>query len=367
MKKTKIILAGLLVLAMLMSGCGKKEEDDQGGSLENTGFNYSEGIDENGFWDGVNASELVSLDVYKGIEIPASEAVPTADDIEDGMDDILEDFVENVEVTDRKAELYDTVSIAFIGRMDGKEFENGSGTKDDLVLGSGSFIDGFEDGIVGHMPGETFYLDLTFPEDYHAEDLKGKDAQFEVTLNYIVESVKPELTDDLVAEKISSVYGDMKTVEDFRTYVAGMLQENNIVKYVSEYLSAAEVSDVPEFMVEYQKKSFKAYYEEYAAAYGMEVNDLVAAMGQGSSIDALVESNLEDLKKNAEYYLVLQSIAEKEKISITDEDIKQYFLDNTGKEDYSEYVDYFGLNYVKCMIINNRVMDIIVDNVVISD
>lgn len=366
MKKTRIILALILVFAIAMTGCGKKEENE-GGNLNNTGFNYSQGIDANGFWEGVKASDLTELPDYMGLEIPASEVTATEENIDSAVNSILESYLENVDVYDRPAENFDTVSIGYIGRMDGKEFAGGTGTKDDLVLGTGTFIDGFEDGIIGHTPGETFMLDLKFPEEYGNKDLNGKDVQFEVTLNSIKESVLPELTDDFVADTLSESYNGVKTVEELKAEVAENLKTANVMNYISDYLGTVTVIDIPESMIEYQKGSMKAYYEEYAAMYGIELSELLTAMGMNSDIEAVIEEYKDQLTNNAKYYLVLQAIAEKENISVSDEDVKNYFLDNTGEEDYSRYEEYFGMGYVKCMILGNKVLEAISDNAVIAE
>src|SRR5699024_9878611 len=141
----------------------------------------------------------------------------------------------------------DTVNIDYTGTIDGVAFDGGSATGDSLTLGSGRFIDNFEEQIVGHMPGETFDVTVTFPEDYGNEELNGKEAVFETTLNYIAETSLPELTDDWVTSNLNTQLG-ITSVEGLRSYVEGILlfeqQANEIYTQLNDQLTISE--DLPE-------------------------------------------------------------------------------------------------------------------------
>ena len=169
-------------------------------------FSFSDAFDENGYLKGVTAADYVTLpDDYADITISADLGQVSDDDINDYIDsNVLSNFATTNEVKDRAAADGDTVNIDYVGRIDGVAFDGGDtkGSGADLTLGSGTYIDNFEDQIVGHTPGETFDVTVTFPEDYGNEDLNGKEAVFETTLNYIKESVTPELTDDWVKENL---------------------------------------------------------------------------------------------------------------------------------------------------------------------
>mgnify|MGYP000361561996 FL=1 len=127
----------------------------------------------------------------------------TDTDVEDSINSTLQTKSTQNDITDRPAQEGDVVTIDYEGKKDGVAFDGGTAQDQQLELGSGSFIDGFEDGIVGHNIGETFDLNLTFPEDYKSEDLAGQAVVFTVTLDKISEVIVPELTDELVAELLN--------------------------------------------------------------------------------------------------------------------------------------------------------------------
>ena len=147
-------------------------------------FSFSDAFDENGYLKGVTATDYVTLpDDYADITISADLGQVSDDDINDYIDsNVLSNFATTNEVKDRAAADGDTVNIDYVGRIDGVAFDGGDtkGSGADLTLGSGTYIDNFEDQIVGHTPGETFDVTVTFPEDYGNEDLNGKEADPEL-------------------------------------------------------------------------------------------------------------------------------------------------------------------------------------------
>ena len=162
-------------------------------------FDYSSIFDENGYLSGVTASDYVTIPADFAPTLTDEDNTVTAEQVSEYLNEtVMPSFAQNVQITDRAAADGDTVNIDYSGAMDGEVFDGGTAEGYDLTLGSGRFIDGFEEQIVGHTPGETFDLTVTFPEDYDATDLAGKDAVFTVTLNDISETQSPELTDDFV-------------------------------------------------------------------------------------------------------------------------------------------------------------------------
>ena len=208
-------------LALSMAGCGNSSASSsssassEASSLISFGsasdydyqnFSYSDGLDENGYWSGVKALDYVTLpEDYASIPVSRSDVEPTSEDIQSQIDNILSQNSTTQEV-DRAAADGDTVNIDYVGTVDGVAFTGGTYSGYSLVLGSGTFIDGFEDQIVGHKPGETFDVTVTFPEGYSDSTdsdgntvvLSNKEAVFSVTLNSISEEVLPELTDEWV-------------------------------------------------------------------------------------------------------------------------------------------------------------------------
>ena len=372
--KQKKIVAILLALALVfgLAACTKSEDKTNSGESGQSGTAdqselpfYSQGIDENGFWLGVTAKDYVTLGTYNGIEIAASDIDPTDEEVEDTLMSRVSVFAKDVEITDRAAELWDTVSIDFAGYMDGVQFDGGTGTKDDLTLGSGAFIEGFEDGIIGHTPGEEFDLELTFPDPYENNpDLAGKPVTFHVTLNYIVGKEDPELTDAFVAENFGEE--GITTVDGLRESTIQELRDENIYSVVSELVESFEVSEVPASMVKYQEDSMRQYYQMYADMYGMELEDFVSNMGGAASMDELIDTYHDELEDTARIYLIYQAIAEDAGLSVSDEDIAAEFAD-TDADTYQQILDYYGMNYIKCMLLNSEVGQFLVENAKIVD
>ena len=209
------VLAAVLALGMTaaLAGCGSTasseataesaatEETAASSATEETAevdesaydyladFSFSQAYDDNGYLKDVTALDYVTLpDDYADITIDADLGQVTDEDISNYIDqNVLSNYATDEKVTDRAAADGDTVNIDYVGSVDGVEFDGGNtqGNGADLTLGSHSYIDDFEDQIVGHMPGESFDVTVTFPEDYGNEDLNGKEAVFKTTLNYI--------------------------------------------------------------------------------------------------------------------------------------------------------------------------------------
>ena len=256
MKKTlALILTGVL-LALSLVSCGSKTSDY---------MNYMS-TDLSSY---VTAGEYLNLD----IELPKLDPVDDA-----AVDAEIQSTLEShatTEPVERAAELGDTVNIDYVGRIDGVEFEGGSAEGSEIVLGDGGMIDGFEDGIVGMSTGETKTIDVTFPEDYGKEELNGKPAQFEITLNSVSASVTPELTDEFVKELASDDHGHIdsdepiETVAAYREYVRSELQETyeetlRTNKYLYGWTAVVNnctVSAYPEKAVKAMANDLYDYYD----------------------------------------------------------------------------------------------------------
>ena len=363
----KKFLALVLALTMVLSMTACKKDTDNGGSGESESGDvpvYSQGIGENGYFEGVTAKDYVTLGQYEGIEVPADEVAVTKADVENEIQSLLSSHAETKEVTGRPAQPGDTVNIDYKGFMDGEQFEGGTGNNPSLELGSGSFIDGFEDGIVGHEAGEEFDLELNFPDPYpNNPDLAGKPVTFTVTLNSISETVVPPLTDAFVTMYLQEEYG-WKTVAEMRSGVEEQLKDDALYNYVLTQVDNFDVSEVPESMVQYEAGCMKVYYEQFAAMYGMTLDDFVSGMGV-STFDELVEMYREELTSSARSYLIYQAIAEDKGLTVTDEDVQAEFADmEEGSLD--EIKAYYGMPYIRCMLLNSKVAKLIRDTAVVQ-
>ncbi len=363
MKTYKSYFCIIIIFAVLfasLAGCS--------GSEDSSSFSYSNDIDDNGLWEGMTAADYVELYDYNSFAIPSDIYKISDDEVQSQLNEILQDYSSTEQITDRAIEDGDTVNIDYVGSVDGVEFDGGS-TEDagtEVTIGVTSYIDDFLDQLIGHKPGETFDINVTFPEDYGQDDLNGKDAVFVTTVNYIVKTVNPELDDAFVAESLSAEYG-WKTVSEMKDGVYANLQKEAIKNYIYDYLTeSVTVKSVPEKLTEYQKNAMIKYYQDFADSYSMELEDILSSYAGVSSLDELIESNSENNTKSAKYSLVIQAIAEDAEITVSGEDVASYFKEQTGTDDYSQYEENYGKPYLKQTVLSQKVMDYLVEHTVLE-
>ena len=313
-------VAALAAVMFLMAGCSGKTAESQEESQ--TAAETEEYV----------AESSITLGEYKGIPVTVTEPEVTDEEIESQIQQMLSARAEYVEV-DREAQLGDQVNIDYKGLLDGEEFDGGSAEGANLILGSGNFIDGFEDGLVGAKKGEERSLDLTFPEEYpNNPDLAGKAVVFEVTVNAVKERVVPELTDALVAE-ISS---DASTVEEYRETVRQMLLEQKQMTIdnqrdmdlLNSIIDNSEIVCSTEAVDEAYDTQLQAY-TNMVSAYGLDLATYAGFMGMDEeSLKAEIRTMAEDMAKQE---LVLREIAQKENITVSQED-EEAFAKEYGYE-----------------------------------
>lgn len=366
MKQGRLALAIFLSVALfatLLTGCNSGEADEA--TDEETEFSYSDGIDDNGYWEGIKALDYVELFDYDHLSIPADVHEITDEALQTEVDSLLTTYATSLEITDRAVADGDTVNMDYVGTIDGVEFSggntNGAGTE--ATIGVSSYVDDFLQQLIGHMPGENFDIEVTFPEDYGNEELNGKNAVFNITLNFISESVDAELSDEFVTTNFSEEHG-WTTVKELEDGIRADLQEAAIDEYVQEYLANdVPVSSVPDSLLKYQEDSMVAYYQQMAVSYGMELEELLSTYVGASSVDELVESSHDNLVLSANYSLVIQAIAEDTGLTVSDEEISTYFAEKFGSEDYSAYEESYGKPYLKQVVLGQKVLDRIMEGI----
>ena len=355
------VLVVALVLILNDGKGGNKKGDDT-----TTTFFPSNRIDENGFWEGFKASDHVTLFNYKALSIPKKvHEIANGDvyaKIYEMMEDIEEYTIKSKEVTDRAVADGDMVNIDFVGSVDGVEFENGStgGAGTPVIAGSTQYVDGFLTQIIGHMPGETFEVRVTFPEDYNQAELRGKAAVFVTTVNYITEY---EINDAFVATYLSGEYGWL-TVNQMKVGIREQLKKEAIKDYVDEYLANEAASFViPEKFADYQEgiiafheEYMLSSYQEYADMYGLDLDSFLQMFVGVSGKDELIAQNREYVIRNLKMSFVLQAIAEDANISVSIADMEKYM------PDYASYVEVYGLPWLMQYALGLKVIDYIVDN-----
>ena len=334
-------------------------------------FSFSDAFDENGYLKGVTAADYVTLpDDYADITISADLGQVSDDDINDYIDsNVLSNFATTNEVKDRAAADGDTVNIDYVGRIDGVAFDGGDtkGSGADLTLGSGTYIDNFEDQIVGHTPGETFDVTVTFPEDYGNEDLNGKEAVFETTLNYIKESVTPELTDDWVKENLGESMS-LNSVDELKAFVKStMLYDNQASDvYTALHDKASYADELPQTALDYYRDVVLYRVYSYAKNYGTTMTTLLKSGMFGTSYDS-IDAYLEDIQGSlntiTEQALLMQAVAEKTGFKCDTATMNADFGRYYGTTDPSQYVSAYGENYIKMNVLQSDVMQNLIDNV----
>lgn len=346
------VCAGALALGV--TGCGKSASSsassesasiDLGSAsdYDYQNFTYSDGLDENGYWTGVKALDVVTLpEDYAAIPLKKADIEPTEDEVQSQIDNLLDQHSTTEEVTGRAAADGDTVNIDYAGSVDGVAFSGGTYSGYSLKLGSGTFIDGFEDQIVGHNVGDTFDVKVTFPDGYSDSTdadgntlvLSGKEAVFSVTLNGISEEVLPELTDAWVDENYGAS-DDLHSVEALRAFYQQQLYQSNLQTAVMDYLLAnSTFGDIPKSVLDYQVTQCLNYYYTMGNYYGYDLDAFVQMMGYENA-DAMLTALADSIESYAKEALVYQAVAEAMDLAPTQAQI----------DAYADYTDTYGANY----------------------
>ena len=342
----KRILAAMLTAAavFVMAGCGNTQAQTQtesaaAATTEEASPEVAAELewqnDPTAYLSGINAADYVELPAdYASLTVEVEPAAEVSDEeVESKINEVRESKRELQEVDGRTTvEEGDIVNIDYVGRIDGEEFAGGSDTGYDLTIGSGSFIDGFESGLIGHEVGETVTLELTFPENYSDTTKAGVAAEFDVTINSIQEYNIPELTHEFVAELgIMDEFGNViGSVDEFRTYVRNYLIESNESQYTQRLEEAiksalAEKStfkqEVPSAMVERVTESMVQELTTYAMQYGLDLGTLMQ-LAYGSTQEGYLDDIRAMAKESVQRVIILKAIGDKEKLVMTDDEFQ---------------------------------------------
>ena len=280
-------------------------------------------IDENGLVLSakVYVKPEVEIKDYIGIEVEKEVVAVSDEDVDREIETIRDRNSREIDVTDRAAQMGDTTVIDFEGFCDGVAFEGGKGTDYALKLGSGSFIPGFEDQIVGKSIDEEFDVNVTFPEEYHAADLAGKAAVFKVKIHAITNVELPELDDDFAKDvsefdTFAEYKADVKAkIEKRHEAMAENAVEDKLVEALIEKLEA----DIPEPMFVAETENFVRDYDTRLRSQGLDLNTYFKYTGM--NLDALREQMRPQAERQVKARLALEKIAVLENIEATEEDI----------------------------------------------
>ena len=355
MKKFATIALAVVLSMGILTGCGSsKKAAEATTEVKEETVDYGQGLNEDGTLEGVKATDYVTVCDYSALKIPKKEVKVSDSDVE--IDTILSSYNQ---VTDRKVKKGDTVNIDYKGMVDGKEFDGGTASGASLKIGSGTFIDGFEDQLIGKMPGETVQVKVTFPKDYQGKEVAGKDAVFETTINYIDET--PKLTDKFVKEKLSDRYG-YTTVKEMKKTIRDEIFKTNKTDYIwNHMIEKSKFKEIPDELIndrvdvlvnglKAQLKASNYTLKDYLSAYGIE---------DETTLRDQYKSSCESTVK---VFLIADAIAADKKISVTDEDVKAYF----NGEDTAQYEKQYSKAYINRIVLNNLVIQEIEKNVTVK-
>ena len=396
-KKLSVLLAGVMVCTMF-TACGKEnasENADNAASTESsadaaaTETSVAEGmaltIDfdnlETETLNDVTASDIVTLGQYKGLSFEVAKDEVTDAEVEDYVANLWSTKPLMLDVTDRAVQDGDTVNIDYVGKYaDTKEaFDGGTAEGASLTIGSNSYIEGFESGLIGVNIGDTVDLNLTFPENYGAENLAGKDVVFTVTVNSI-QAPDTEMSDEWAAGLGYDGVTDLATLRDYaRKTLEDQAQnefdstvENTAVQTV--YDSTA-FGDIPQALInrymKQQKQMLDYQATMYSYYYGQQLtaDSLLANYMNAEGFVGTVDDYLNDISKDmAQQYLMFQAIADEENITVSDEEIDAYLKNayenasTTSFSSFEEYKESLDLEIYREGLMADKVVALIVEN-----
>lgn len=307
----------------------------------------------------------VTIEDYKGIEIEAVSDEVTDEKIDEEIDKARQRASSIETVTDRPAQDGDITTIDFEGFVDGETFEGGNAEGYSLTLGSGSFIPGFEDQIIGHNAGEEFTINVTFPEDYEVDELAGKPAEFKINLHEIKTRILPELDDEFVKD----VSEEAETVEDYRKEIAETLAEdlkkardNDIENKLVDILIDKVDGDVPNAMYENKIDDMIREFEFRLNSSGLDLDTYVQYTGL--TRDAFREQYSEEAERRVNIRLALEKIAELENIEVTEEELEEEYkrISETHNTDLDRVKRAIPEKDLKLDLAVSKAMDLVKEN-----
>jgi trigger factor len=344
-KITASILA--LCLILTMSGCGG----------ESKVYDF-------------DLSEYIEVGAYTGLDVVYEEVTVTPEDVDAAIEGILNAAAKPARITTGKVYNGDTVNIDFSGSIDGVLFDGGTAVGQNLLLGSGNMIPGFEDQIMGQTIGSSFSIDVTFPADYHAETLRGAEAVFDITIHYKEgDLVVPEFSENFV--RTNSEY---KNIEEYLGALESKIYEEKEKQELTrvqnevwlKVVEASEVISYPEKEVQRKIDQNYEYYQSYASYYNMEMEEFL------TSYVGMNEEEFEDyVKQQAEVVvkqeMILYTIARNEGIEISDQEYKEGIMEMLAEEGFSsqdEFKQAYGESFEDTVGKDNILMTLLLKKVI---
>ena len=383
-----LLLAALMVFAAVtVSSCGKNEGEsttapsensestsapaesettsapaESGESAEAFVPEYSKYLSEDGLIEGVDAAECVKIPDFSAITFTESELRASEETIQGHIDSFLATLKENVDDPSYTVKDGDTLNIDYVGSVDGVPFEGGStqGNGTTVTIGVTSYIDGFLPQLIGHHPGDNFDIDVTFPDPYpNNEDLSGKPAVFNITINYA--EVAPEISDEFLAaheEDVLAYFSQkgIKTVDELKKFISDHLLERTLETEIINKLTEdglPEVDPLPERAMEFAKNMTEITIYNY---YGISLEDFIPQSG-------MTEEQIEEtIKGDAKMYMMVQAIALQEGFTVTEDDIRKL----TGDDNYEGMLERYGRGYIARFALEEKAYEYMKQHIVLK-
>lgn len=337
-----VLIVAIIAGALIFDSAKKAEKE----------LNYSIGLDATGKIKGVKAEKYVELADFNALNMNKTDYYPTAEEEQTYIDAIVESYPDLSDKKNVTVKEKDTVSVDYVGRIDGKEYEGGStnGMGVRVTLGTLTYPEEFENGIIGHKTGETFDVSVPFAADFENADLAGKTVVYTITLNGIYE--KAEFNDEFVKKNFGNT---VENAEDFLNKYRMSAAQDKFDEYVKEYaISESKVKSYPAGYLSKMKKFIKAKdYKQmettnstYQNLYGKDAYKDVLDMRKMDKKEYRQEI-LRSAKEQADENLIMQALFEKFNLTVSDEDIKEVTSSFGFNEDeYDQAVERFGEPYL---------------------
>lgn len=324
MKKKIVNVLAILTAACMLAGCGGKENE--------------QALHE------MDVEKYVTVGEYKGIAVTMAPITVDESEVDSLVNSAYSSAItkDNGGITDRAVAVGDTANIDYVGKKDDVAFDGGTASGYNLTIGSGQFIDGFEDGLVGVMPGETVDLNLTFPAEYHSEDLAGAEVVFTVTVNFIQPGTEDMQDSVVVALGIEGV----DTVEALRQYAYDYLYATAEQNYntgiqsnvLNTFMSSCEFKEVPQWLTDKYADMATEGINQQAASYGMDAESFVNNFYGMTMEEFVAQYSVEAAKQD----MALQAVANKENLNISDEELNTTLLGYATASGYATVEEFLG-------------------------
>lgn len=347
-KKITMVLSALLLL-LTFAGCGASAEVKP--------------------LKDIKVDKYVTLGEYKGLSVSVEPvSVPDAQVEEAMLNMYTGSFPEEKGVKDRAVIVGDTVNIDYEGKKDDVAFQGGTAQGSLLTIGSGRFIDGFEDGLVGVMPGETVDLNLTFPEKYDNAELAGAEVVFTVTVNYIIpEEMDAAVIADMGLENVTDAEGLRQYAYDFLySYAESVYNSNKESAVLNAFINSCVFEELPDNMLKKYEELARTNIQSAAGSAGTSPDNYTLNYYGMSFENFVAEYAVEALRQN----LAMQAVANRENLNISDEELDSMLLDyatQAGYDSIEEYIGETSKEDFREYFMYEKVFDFLVENAVVTE